>query len=66
MERDVLLNVSPIDGRYYEITKDLEEYFSEYAYIKHRVLVECEWLKFFCKSLVWLKNLIMHIEEQHL
>ena len=52
MERDVLLNVSPIDGRYYEITKDLEEYFSEYAYIKHRVLVECEWLKFFCKEVL--------------
>ena len=52
MERDVLLNVSPIDGRYYEITKDLEEYFSEYAYIKHRVLVECEWLNFFCKEVL--------------
>ena len=52
MERDVLLNVSPIDGRYYEITKDLEEYFSEYAYIKHRVLVECEWLKFLCKEVL--------------
>ena len=49
MEREVLLNVSPIDGRYYDITKDLEDYFSEYAYIKYRVFIECEWLKFFCK-----------------
>ena len=52
MERDILLNVSPIDGRYYQITKDLEEYFSEYAYIKYRVYVECKWLVFFVDKIL--------------
>ena len=52
MERDVLLNVSPIDGRYYDITHELEDYFSEYAYMKNRVLVECRWLIYFVKEVL--------------
>ena len=39
-----LLNISPIDGRYKESTKELSEYFSEYALIKYRVIVEIKWL----------------------
>lgn len=39
-----LTNLSPIDGRYYEKTKELENYFSEYALIKYRVTVEIKWL----------------------
>ena len=27
-----LLNISPVDGRYKESTKELSEYFSEYAF----------------------------------
>lgn len=35
--------ISPIDGRYHNTTKDLSSYFSEFALIKHRVLVEVEY-----------------------
>ena len=41
-----LLNISPIDGRYHEKTKELSLFFSEYALIKYRVLVEIKWLLF--------------------
>lgn len=41
---DELLCISPIDGRYHNYTKELNEYFSEYALIKYRVLVEVKWL----------------------
>ena len=41
-----LYNLSPIDSRYQEITKDLEEYLSEYALIKYRVFTEIKWLIF--------------------
>ena len=39
-----LLCISPIDGRYHKITEGLNEYFSEYALIKYRVVVEIKWL----------------------
>lgn len=41
---DNLLNISPVDGRYHETTKELSHYFSEYALIKYRILVEIKWL----------------------
>jgi adenylosuccinate lyase len=37
--------ISPLDGRYHQQTKSLSEYFSEYALIKYRVIVEIEYLK---------------------
>ena len=37
-------NISPIDGRYKQKTKELENYFSEYALIKCRVKIEIEYL----------------------
>ena len=39
-----LLSLSPIDGRYIEKTKELTDYFSEYALIKYRIDVEIKWL----------------------
>ena len=39
-----LLNISPIDGRYINKTKELVDFFSEYALIKYRVTVEIKWL----------------------
>jgi adenylosuccinate lyase len=36
--------ISPIDGRYHEKTAPLQPYFSEYALIKYRVIVELKWL----------------------
>ncbi len=35
-------NINPLDGRYYEKTRALAPYFSEYALMKYRVMVECE------------------------
>src|SRR5690606_1881604 len=35
--------VSPVDGRYHHTTNELSAYFSEFALIKHRVLVEVEY-----------------------
>ncbi len=37
--------LSPLDGRYQSKVDPLRAYFSEYALIKHRALVEVEWLK---------------------
>lgn len=41
---DELLCISPIDGRYHKITEKLNEYFSEYALIKYRVVIEIKWI----------------------
>ena len=41
---DTLLNISPIDGRYHDITKELNPYLSEYALIKYRTTIEIKWL----------------------
>ena len=40
-----LTAISPTDGRYRNKTESLSEYFSEYALIKYRVLVEIRWLQ---------------------
>ncbi len=44
MQFDPLTAISSIDGRYRESAKELAEYFSEFALIRARVLVECEYL----------------------
>lgn len=49
-EINSLLTISPIDGRYRNITEDISEYFSEYAFIKYRVFVEIDWLKYLLNS----------------
>lgn len=49
---DTLLSISPIDGRYRESVEDLSEYFSEYAFIKYRVNIEIDWLKYFLKNIL--------------
>jgi len=38
-----LFCVSPVDGRYHDKTRSLQQYFSEFALIKYRVLVEVEY-----------------------
>ena len=43
MKLNNLNAVTPIDGRYYNKTKDYGNYFSEQALIKYRVLVEIEY-----------------------
>lgn len=49
METNMLTNVSPIDGRYKEITRELTNFFSEYAYIKYRLMVEMQYLLYFLR-----------------
>jgi adenylosuccinate lyase len=39
-----LTALSPLDGRYAEKTRPLQEHFSEFALIRERVAVEIEWL----------------------
>lgn len=46
MELNSLTAISPIDGRYRKQVQHLDQYFSEYALIKYRVLVEVEYLVF--------------------
>lgn len=46
MELNALTAISPIDGRYRNQVQHLDEYFSEYALIKYRVLVEIEYVRF--------------------
>src|SRR5580700_7305917 len=41
--------ISPIDGRYRNITSKLAAYFSEYALIKFRVFVEIEYFIALCE-----------------
>ncbi len=40
-----LLAISPLDGRYAEKVAPLRQYLSEWALIKHRLLVELRWLR---------------------
>ena len=42
---NTLESISPIDGRYRGVTENISKYFSEYAYIKYRVIVEVKWLE---------------------
>ncbi len=46
MELNTLTAISPIDGRYRRQLHHLEDYFSEYALMKYRVLVEIEYFLF--------------------
>lgn len=46
MELNSLQSISAIDGRYRKQVQHLDEYFSEYALMKYRVLVEIEYLLF--------------------
>jgi len=46
MELNTLTAISPIDGRYRKQLHHLDEYFSELALIKYRVLVEVEYFSF--------------------
>ena len=47
---DQLTAISPIDGRYRQQVQQLDEYFSEYALIKYRVIVEVEYLLFLAEK----------------
>jgi adenylosuccinate lyase len=68
MELNALTAISPIDGRYRHQLHHLDEYFSEYALIKYRVLVEVEYFLFladnnFFKTDASVKKLLREIAE---
>ncbi len=44
MEYNELMAISPIDGRYHKSVSELADYFSEYAFIRYRIMVEINWL----------------------
>lgn len=44
-----ITSISPIDGRYASKTRELKNYFSEYALIKYRLLVEIEYFTSLCE-----------------
>ena len=46
MELNSLTAISPVDGRYRRQVQHLADYFSEYALMKYRVLVEIEYYLF--------------------
>jgi adenylosuccinate lyase len=46
MELTALTAISAIDGRYRKQVQHLDEYFSEYALMKYRVMIEVEYLLF--------------------
>ncbi len=48
---DKIKALSVLDGRYEKITNPLNDIFSEYGLIRHRVIVEIQWLKFLIKEL---------------
>jgi len=44
-----IFSISPIDGRYNSKTRELSPFFSEFALIKFRVLVEIEYFLALCE-----------------
>jgi adenylosuccinate lyase len=63
MELIPLTAISPVDGRYRKHVQHLDEYFSEYALIKYRVLVEIEYF-FFLEDKKFFK--LSHKARKHL
>ncbi len=63
MDLSALTAISPIDGRYRQQLQQLDVYFSEYALIRYRILVEVEYFialgkkKFFAITTADVKNL---------
>lgn len=65
MELTALTAISAIDGRYRKQVHHLDAYFSEYALIKYRILIEVEYILFLeRKEFVSLsKKTIKHLEK---
>ncbi len=49
MNLNTLTAISPIDGRYRSKTAELDDFFSEYALIRYRVMVEVEYFIALCE-----------------
>ena len=69
-----IFNISPLDGRYYEKTKELQEIFSEYGLQKYRVEIEIKYFIFFLENIfklnmteknkLLLNNLYIHFSKE--
>jgi adenylosuccinate lyase len=69
MELTALTAISPIDGRYRNQVQHLDDYFSEFALIKYRVLVEVEYFLFlgdkkFFNLPITVKRKLLQIAEE--
>lgn len=69
MELTALTAISPIDGRYRNQVQHLDDYFSEFALIKYRVLVEVEYFLFlsdkkFFNLPIAVKRKLLQIAEE--
>jgi len=49
MELNILSAISPVDGRYRSKTTPLTEYYSEYALIRYRIIIEVEYFIALCE-----------------
>jgi adenylosuccinate lyase len=58
---DPLLALSPLDGRYAELTAPLDAYFSEFAFLRDRVRVELDYLAALSKT-----NLVRSLHESEM
>lgn len=68
MELSQLSAISPIDGRYRKQVQQLDEYFSEFALIKYRVIVEIDYFVFladkkFFKLPIKAKTFLLELKE---
>jgi adenylosuccinate lyase len=76
MTLSALTAVSPIDGRYLKKTNSLSPYFSEYALIYYRLVVEVRWLESLARnelieevqpldqqSIIFLDNILSQFDE---
>src|SRR6476469_2263476 len=68
MELTSLTAISAIDGRYRNQVQHLDDYFSEYALIKYRVVVEVEYLLFLSHKKVFklspkAAELLAHVRD---
>ena len=52
-----LTAISPIDGRYWNITNKLSEYYSEFGLIKKRIYIEIEYFFKLCETIPELEEL---------
>ncbi|HEX4372352.1 MAG TPA: lyase family protein, partial [Puia sp.] len=53
MELNTLTAISPVDGRYRNQLHHLDEYFSEYALMKYRIIVEVEYFIFLSQKKIF-------------
>ncbi len=61
MDLKPITAISPIDGRYYEATKSLAPYFSEFGLIRYRVQVEIEYMLSLSATLEELEDFPVHM-----